>query len=60
MNMHSAIGGSVALWAGSNSGQVTHTYWPSRSQWSSAGVPGSGCGWETAVSALITTTTVIS
>jgi len=42
---------------GSNIGQVTHTYWPSRSQWSSAGVP--GCGWETAISALITTTTVI-
>ena len=42
---------------GSNFGQVTHTYWPSRSQWSIAGVP--GCRWETAVSALITTTTVI-
>jgi len=30
---------------GSNSGQVTHTCWPSRSHWSSVGVP--GCRWET-------------
>jgi len=42
---------------GSNHGQVTRTYWPSRLQWSSAGVP--GCGWETAVSALTTTTTIV-
>ena len=42
---------------GSKLGQLTHTYWPSRSQWSSTGIP--GCGWETTVSALITTTTVI-
>ena len=34
----------------SNSGQVNHTYWPRRLQWSSAGVP--GCRWETAVSVL--------
>jgi len=27
---------------GSKLGQLTHTYWPSRSQWSSAGVPDFG------------------
>ena len=33
---------SLAALLSSDSGQVTHTCWPSRSQWSSAGVPGCG------------------